>query len=119
SGQHELKPLSSGTGSSLAVPPGTSVFVPPYDFAHEGPTHGDGMIVNADPMSGWFRAAAYPPGGFDGACGAAASIGLGLQTTKHGTVSVRPYVEFDWQYWVGGLGLSAASIGHLGFFVAA
>jgi hypothetical protein len=46
-----------------------------------------------------------------------AAVGLGIDSIKGATVKVRPYVEYDFDYLVNGLGLSATSRGHVGFFV--
>jgi hypothetical protein len=73
--------------------------------------------VHANPLTGTLGSQVNP-GHFDGASGGSAAIGLGLESTRSGTISVRPYVEFDSDWYVFGIGLSARSAGHIGLFVA-
>jgi hypothetical protein len=85
----------------------------------EGPTEGGKVLVDADPAAGVIDidVNGFEDGDWDGPLAGSAALGLGIQTTKNGTVTVRPYVTYDFWWLVAGFLLSATSRGHVGFFV--
>ena len=70
-------------------------------------------------MNGEFAVSRFPgESGYGGPLSGSAAVGLGLETTKSGIVSLRPFIrqEFTWRVYAG-LGFSATTRGQVGCVV--
>jgi hypothetical protein len=110
---------SAGSSWSFDIPPGTSVFTPPYDYARSGPSQGEKVTLTPDPVHGTILVWVLGDTDYDGALGGSAAVGLGLEFRAQGLASVRPYVEYDALLGAHGSLLSSHVEGHLGFAVSA
>jgi hypothetical protein len=98
---------------SFDLKPGISVFGPPYDVPRPYPTQGQPVASSADAQTGELEVSAPFNRDADGARAASASIGIALEPSRVGTISVRPCTRYDWDGDAFGYLLSAHTEGHL------
>lgn len=112
-------PRSGGSSWSFDLPPGTSSFTPPYDYARTGPSEAGDLQLLPDPIAGSVYVEVHGGEHDDGLIGGSAAVGVGIEFRVGGLAKVRPFIEYDTSIGAYGWLLSASIESHLGFLVTA
>lgn len=107
------KPGSFSPFTSFALTPGVHAFSPPYDLARQGPNKGSPTVSTSDRNKGEIFVCVPFDNESHGSRIAAGSLVIIFASTVLGTISVRPLVQYAYNWDVAGLHLSAHSEGRL------
>jgi hypothetical protein len=109
-----------GMSPDFGIPPGASVFFPPYDFEKPTPgVPGQNMYGSGDPVAGTVEVECRPNLIFDGPFSISAAVGVGLTFQTAGVVGVRPLIRYEGEGFTRAAFVTGSSHGHVGFFVEA